>query len=336
MTEDVEVPKVGKVDKKVVAAIVVSAAGFVGYRYWQASRVPAEGGTADDTSAVNPEFDESGAPGTVLGAVSPDNSYGIPDSYDESKPSTDDFGFKGTTNDAWTQYAANQLSQSDRWSYTDVVEALGNYLAQRPTTTTQQNIVNAAIAVAGQPPQGSHTLVSGGNVPLTVAPSITKIVTTGDTATVSFSAVAGADSYYAYREGVSTNVAAGKTSPIRVAGLAPNTSYKFTVKGVTAAGKTGPASASRSAKTKAVTLATPGTPTVGKIGTTTAAFTVTAVSGATGYNWYVNGRIVGHTDAPRFSATGLRSKTAYKVTVQADNATQSPTKQSPAKSFTTK
>lgn len=335
MAEDVEVPKVGKVDKKVVAAIVVGAAGFVGYRYWQASHNPTADAETTDVSTENPEFDDTGDPSTVLGAVRPNNDYGIPSGDGVAAPSTDDFGFKGTTNDAWTQYAANQLSQSDRWTYTDVVEALGNYLAQRPTTATQQNIVNAAIAVAGQPPQGAHTLVSGGNVPLTVAPTITKIDTTGNSAVIAFTSVAGADSYRAYR-GTGGNVGTSKTSPLTVTGLQPNTSYDFSVRAVTASGKLSPPSGKSAAKTKPVNMTTPKTPTVSKIGTTTAIFTVPAVSGATGYNWFVNGHIVGHSDAPKWSAAGLRSKTAYKVTVQADNATQAPTSHSPVKSFTTK
>lgn len=333
MAEDVDVPKVGKVDKRVVVGVVGAGAAFVAYRYWAASR----SGTSDEevASSTNAEFDESGDPAAVLGAVRPNNDYGLPEGSPAEAPSTDDFGFRGTTNDAWTQYAANQLSQSDRWSYTDVVEALGNFLAQRPTTAIQQNIVNAAIAVAGQPPVGSHTLVSGGNTPLTVAPTITGITTTGTTATISFTAVAGATSYYAYRGG-SSPVGARNVSPITVTGLTPNTSYTFTVKGVTAAGTTGPASAGKEVRTKSVTLAVPKTPSVSNIGKTTATFTTGSVTGATGYNWFINGKIVGHSDTPRWAAKGLRSQTTYHVTVQADNSTQPATKQSAAKTFTTK
>lgn len=332
---EIDVPKVGPVDKKVVAAVVVGAVGFIGYRRWQASKVPAETATTD-TATLNSEFDNTGDPSAVLGAVRPNNDYGIPDTSAAPITSPDDFGFRGTTNDQWTQYVATQLSQSDRWSYTDIVEALGNYLAQKPTTAAQQGIVNAAIAVAGMPPSGSHTLVSGGNVPLTVAPTVTGITTTASTAVVTFTPVAGATTYVAYRNGVASNVAASKGSPITVAGLQPNTDYTFTVRGVTAAGVTGPSSGSIKGKTKAVTMAVPKSPVVSKIGATTATFTTTAVSGATGYNWILSGHPLGHSDVPTWNATGLHSKTKYTVAVQADNATQPATAASVAKSFTTK
>jgi hypothetical protein len=161
MAEDVDVPKVGPIDKKVVIGVVVAVGGYVGYQYYRSKQMPTTTDTGSTTDGTNPEFDpQAGDPNAVLGAVSPTNSYGLSDNVPTGDaPSTSDFGFHGTTNDAWTQYAAAQLEQSDRWSYTDIVDALGKYLAQRPTTTAEQSIVNAAIAVAGHPPVGSFTLI---------------------------------------------------------------------------------------------------------------------------------------------------------------------------------
>lgn len=256
MTETVDVPKVGAVDKKVVGAIAVSVAGFVGYRYWQASRT----GTVDDTSTtVASEFDAEGDPSTVLGAIRPNNDYGSGTAPDA--PSTDDFGFHGTSNDAWTQYASAQLSQSDRWSYTDIVEALGKYLNQSPTSTAEQSIINAAVAVAGHPPVGSFTLIHAPTpidpvTPATPTPTATAPATptnlrvTSNTTsgfTVAWDPVPGASSYVVNSNGKDHTIGGASFT---FAQFQRKTTYKVMVRAVGPTGLSSGNSAAVSVKTK--------------------------------------------------------------------------------------
>jgi hypothetical protein len=273
----------------------------------------------------------------VDGAVSDDNLYGSTDG--STTTTTSDYGFTGTTNDQWTQYASTQLEQSDTWSYTDILTALGAFLSSKPLSDIQQQIVQAAIAVAGYPPVGTHTIVPGGNATITVAPTGLKVVsTTSTTADLAWNAVAGAGYYRLYRSGVSTNIGAtdaGNTT-ITVGGLAPNTAYTFYVAADTTTGVPGPRSAGAAGKTAAVALKAPTTPKVSSITATTAKVATGAVSGATGYNWYVNNVAHGHTDAPSYTISALKKSTKYSVKVTADNASQAPGPASGSAAFTTK
>jgi hypothetical protein len=324
---DVDVPKVGKVDPKIVIPIVVVAAGFVAWRYYSASQdTGAE--TTDDTG----DFGDGSAIPSVIGAVSPDNSYGI---GGDSGDTTQTNGGP-STNAEWSNQVADRLSSSDTWSYTDIVSALGNYLSGRPLTTLQQTIVQAAIAVGGYPPVGSHSIVTGGNTAITVAPTGLRVVeSTSSSVTLTFNPVAGADRYQAYR-GVGGNVGTSNGTTIKVVGLQPDTPYQFYVKAVTASGTVGPESTKVTGRTKDVSLATPATPAVSSVTKTSAHVTTRAVTNATGYNWYINGVAHGHSDGPAYTVTGLKSKTTYRVTVAGDTATRRPGHASAARTFKTK
>lgn len=236
-------PGVGAVPRNAVVGIGVAGAAFVGYRYWQARN--GSGAAGDDSTISDGDFGavDSSIP-DVLGAVSDTNSYGSDTGEDTTSTTTI------TTNAAWSQAAVSQLEQSDTWSYTDIVTALGNYLGSRPLTTTQTQIVQAAIAVQGYPPVGSFSLIPGGTTTITTAPTGLHLVTsTKNSATVGFSPVAGAASYRAYR-GLGANVGSSVGPQIEVVGLSPNTTYKIYVRAVTASGTTGPNSATLSVKTK--------------------------------------------------------------------------------------
>lgn len=331
MSEEVNVPKVGPVNKKILIPVVVGAAAFIGWRYYVARNSTGTGDDATATDDGSGDFGDGSAIPDVLNSVPADGSYGIADGTTDTTQST-----VPTTNAGWTQAATTQLTQSDSWSYTDIVTALGNYLNNRSLTTLQQSIVQAAIAVEGYPPEGSHTIVSGGDTGITIAPTDVKVTTTATEATVTFTGVSGASYYRVYRSGAATNVGSGAGSPVVVSGLTPNTSYSFTVRAMSSAGLRGPASPSVKAKTAAVTLKAPNKPRITAIAATSAHFATSAVPGATGYNWYVNGVAHGHSDAPSYTASGLHSKTSYRVTVAADTATQAPSKQSTTATFKTK
>lgn len=251
---NVDVPKVGPLPKKVILPLAVGLAGFVAWRFYQ-NRQDA----AADSTVTDGEFGavDSSIPG-VVGAVSPDNSYGSGDTGNAGDAGNDPTRF--TNNAQWTDYVVGKLSSSDVWTYTDIVTALGLGLAGKPTTDTQQSILRAALAVAGQPPSGSILIVSGGNVAPMTAPITGRATATDKTFTMSWQAVAGADHYVITQSNGGTYQTS--TLSYTVTGLNPSTSYAFKLAAANAAGLVGP-SASVSGKTAAGAVAVPGTHPVG-------------------------------------------------------------------------
>lgn len=248
---DVNIPKIGPIKKPVVIAIGVGAVALIGWRYYQS-----RSGTGADVTATGDYVDPGTIP-AVSGATSGTNSYGSGAAADNS---TTSYGFTGTTNDQWSQYAATQLSQSAEWSYTDIVTALGNFLTNKPLTTLQQQIVQAAIAVAGYPPQGSHTVIPGGNAPITVAPTgVTAKALSPTAIELHWSPVAGAAGYHLYMPGSGLIVGESVGTTGIVGNLIPSKSYSLQVAAHTGSGQTGP----RSSIVHATTLA-PVKPTVTK------------------------------------------------------------------------
>jgi hypothetical protein len=333
----VDVPVVGGVDKRVLLAVGGVAVVFVGWKWYQASS-----GAAYDPAAepVDPGMEDPGVLPAVSGAVSPDNSYGLPDG--SSTGGSDSYGFTGTSNSQWTQYAALQLSQgSDAWSYAAIAAALGKFIANKALTSSEQEIVQAAIAVAGYPPEGSHVVIPGGDTKMTVAPTNLHVTATDTTSvTLAWTKVDGAQSYRVYRSGAAGNVGAtdGANSSIRIAGLQPNTEYSFTVAADSIGDLPGPKSSPVKATTKAVSLKAPGSVKVSSIAATAATVSWSKVSGATGYRVYLNGHQRGSADGSlsSYRVTGLNKKTRYSVTVRADTSNQQPGPPSHAVSFTTK
>lgn len=333
----VHVPGVGGVDKRVVLGIGGVAAVFIGWKYYQSRSAAAYDPNADQ-AAADPGFEgDGGVLPSVSGAVKPDNSYGLPDT---SSSGTDAYGFTGTTNAQWTQYASTQLSQaSDSWSYGTIVTALGAFIANKPLTTAQQQIVQAAIAVAGYPPEGSHVIIPGGDTAITVAPTGLKVTSTTSTeANLSWGAVAGAAGYRIYRSGVSEPVGVANGTTGKVGGLTANTSYSFQVAAFTGSGQVGPKSSSATGKTKGVSLKAPTGVKVTSIAATAATVSWAKVPGATSYRIYVNGNLRGAADGglSSYRVTGLSKKTKYRATVRADTTNQEPGPESKPVAFTTK
>lgn len=334
ITGDVDVPVVGTVDKRVLIGVGGAAALFVGYKWYQSRNAAAYDPAA---AAVDPGMEDPGVLPSVSGAVKDNNGYGLADG---TSSGTDSYGFHGKTNSEWTQYAANQLSQAgDTWSYGTIVTALGQFIANKPLTTSQQQIVQAALAVAGYPPEGSHVVIPGGDTSITVAPTGLKVTsTTTTTAKLSWNAVAGASGYRIYRMGVSQVAGVANSNTGEVGGLTPNTSYSFQVAAFTGSGQIGPKSSSATGKTAAVALKKPTGVHVSSIAATQVTVSWTKVPGATSYRIYVNGNLRGAADGglSSYRVTGLSKKTKYKLTVAADTTNQVPGPQSSPVTFTTK
>lgn len=327
----VDLPGVGPVKKPIVAAVGGVGAAFVLYMYYRNWSGVGVDNTTDET--LDPGFEDAAILPAVSGAVSPDNSYGLDDTDTPGNANSI------TTNDAWSRYAVAQLQQGDKWSYSDITSALGKYLENKPLSTSAQEIVQAAIAVAGYPPVGSHTIISGGDTNITIAPTgLRAIEADAGGVKLSWNPVAGAVSYKLYRSGVQPVVGTASSTTGWVGGLAPNQSYQFQVAAVSASGTTGPKSSSATGRTKTVSLAKPQTPSIGTkdVTRTSATARIAKVTNATGYNWYLNGQPRGHSDAPVYTFQGLRANTTYKASVAADTATTQQGPRSSERTFKTK
>jgi hypothetical protein len=323
MAEDVKVPKLGKMNKKVVIPIVVAAGGYLAYRWWQArNAVPTD-------PAADGGFEDPGVLPSVAG------SGGIPaggGSNTQTSNSSD-----VTTNAQWSQLALDQLDVGDKWSRNDIAVALGNLLTGQPLTDAQQEIVRAAYAVAGHPPVGDPPIIGGGNTNLTVAPTgVTAGGLSQTGASISFANVAGAATYNVYASGSTAPIGTGAGAPIALAGLQPGTSYTVTVAGVSKAGTPGPKSSPVTFKTPAAVMGTPSKPAVSSIVGQRVTLTTSKVPYATGYRWYIGSDLRNETDGPAATLTNLKPKTKYTVTVQADSATGPAGKMSTGTTFTTK
>jgi hypothetical protein len=317
----VDVPVVGAVDKRVLLVVGVGAVGFVGWRYYQSRSAAAYD---PDAEPVDPGMEDAGILPAVEGAVRPGNDYGLDDGADDQ--GTGSYGFRGTTDAQWTQYATAQLTSSEQWSYTAIVTALGKYLNGKPLTTTEQQIVQAAIAVAGHPPQSpTKPVVPGGDTPITVAPTGLKGTGQATAVTLTWSPVAGATSYRIYRQGVTENVGVSADTSAQVGGLNPNTSYRFKVAAVTEGGKVGPGSDWVTVKTAGAKLTAPTSVKATATGKTTVRLTWKPVTGADGYRAYRQGvsANVGASRDASIDIGGLRANTSYrfKVAATAGNTT---------------
>lgn len=240
--DDIEVPKVGKLPLKIIVPVGVLAVAYVGYRWYQSRGA--------STATVDPNANDFGSDdGTI-----PDTLNPFPSSPPASGGSGDtgavDVGPGSFTNDAqWTDYAATKLSQDGQYSYTDIATAIGLALGGKSTTDAQQQILRAVIAVAGYPPVGTLSIVSGGNTAPVGVPIPARPTATSSTFHMSWAPVAGADHY------VITNKSSGSTyttttTSYTVTGLKPSTTYTFTVAAANAAGLLGPA-ATETGKTAA-------------------------------------------------------------------------------------
>lgn len=322
MADDVKVPKVGKMNRKILIPIAVGAAAYIGWRYYQASKVSA-------VTTVDPGMTDPGTLPGVSGALPADNLFG------GTTGGTGGSTSQVTTNAQWSDVVMGKLA-GDQWTNSQIAAALGNLLTSQPLSDDQQTIVRAAIGVAGYPPVGSFNIIPGGNTNLSIAPSgVTASGLTPTTAVINFLPISGARTYNVYRSGTTSAAGTGNSTPISLQGLTPNTSYTVQVAGVTAAGTVGPKSSPVSFKTLAAVAAQPAQPSVMSVTGNRATLQTKPVPLATSYRWLLNGKLANVTDGPIVTLTQLHPNSVYSVAVESDTATGSPSKPSTAKSFRT-
>lgn len=259
---DVEVPGLGKTKKKWIVVGGGTAAVYVAWRWYQASR------NAGDTGPVS-DYEVSGV-GDGVGVVTggTDGTAGSGNNNSE----TDGRNTETINNNAqWTQKAVEVLTNAG-YDPMVVYAALGEFLARRSLDATEASIARASIAAVGQPPIGGPYSVietSGPTVPgesQTSLPAPGNVRAWGAASATSlglqWNAVDGAAKYNVYRpEMGSTPVGTVTGTTFTSSGLKAATTYKFTVAAVNSTGKVGNSSGTYSAKTGAgVTTPSTGTP----------------------------------------------------------------------------
>lgn len=314
LSGSIKIPKVGSVPKAVIIPIGAAAVGYVGYRYWTASRSSEYDPEATDTTGT---YEDPGTIPGVAGAYSDTNAYGLATG---EATSTSDYGFTGTTNSQWSQYVTEHLVASETWSYTSIVSALGAFLANKALSTTDQQIVQAGMALAGNPPEGTHAIIPGGDVTITVAPTGLKATqVTTKSVYLSWSPVPGATGYRMYREGVSENIGASADTNGYVGGLQPGTKYTFTVAAVGAGSAVGPKSSGLTVSTNRVELKAPTGLKATSVTKTSVTISWTGSKDADFYRIYMNGVARGSSEDTTHTISALKAHTKYVIEVKADS-----------------
>lgn len=139
----IEVPSL-KGNRKTYLVVGGVAAAFVAYRWYQARASSATATPTDTTMDSGSVTDAAG------GSYGPGNvQYGGADITTPSETPT--------TNAQWTSVAVQALINTG-YDGAAVQAALGRFLTDQTLSTDQETIVRAAIAVAGNPPVGTHTI----------------------------------------------------------------------------------------------------------------------------------------------------------------------------------
>lgn len=199
---DVKLPGVGSVPRwGVVAGAGVAAVGIILYMRNRnssssasSSATPASSTAATGAAFSGGEYPPDGTTGNPSDPFSTDPAtgetygnegyasqyydYGAGSGGGGSSPSGPPF----TDNASWSQYAENYLTQTIGQDPGTVSGALGLYLSGQAVTSSQQSIIDQAIAFAGQPPvQGPggyppqirvQSNTGGGTGPQTGVPSV--------------------------------------------------------------------------------------------------------------------------------------------------------------------
>lgn len=313
---DVSVPVAGKVKKRYIAIPAVLAAGYVGYRWYQASQSAADDATDQSTGLYSSDdlsdygLSTTGGTTTVTGNNGSQNT---------------DANAIGT-NAEWANLATEKLGNM---GYDAVVvgNALGEFLAHRALDKTEATIARAALAQAGQPPVGGPWSVleeaSTGTGTLAAPTNLKMVSATSTSVTMTWDKVSGAGGYRIYR-GTGENVGMSLDNKFTATGLNSSSSFPFSVAAFGTTGKVGGRSAIVTMKTADVKLAKPSGLKASAVTKTSFRVSCTPVKGATYYRWEIDGHAAQPTDQPYKDFTGLKAGGTHRVQVYADTTHQSP------------
>jgi hypothetical protein len=152
----VNVPAVGKVDRKWIFAGLAAAAGVVVFAYWRNSQAPAVSPEEGDQYAAGDDY----TPDAYIGATQPGG-----ETYDPNDGTTN----IPTTNQEWSTRAIDAL-ESVGYDRAKVATTIGKYLAGQPLDLAEKLIIQVAIAMLGNPPAGELPIISAPSTPPTTTP----------------------------------------------------------------------------------------------------------------------------------------------------------------------
>lgn len=331
-TGTVDVPAVGRVKKVYVLVPAGIAAAYVAWRWYSASQAasdaPPPGADGLYSSSDLSEYGLS----TTGGATTVTGNAGSTVTDGTNPNAIDD-------NAEWTERVLERLGNQG-YNGQVVAAAVGEFLARRSLDPAEARIARAALAVAGQPPVGGPYPVleaaATGTTTL-AAPTGLKVTKVGTSSvSLAWTTVPGASEYAVYRSDTGSMTVRATGGSVTIYGLKPYTPYSFQVAAVGSGGKVGPKSSQVNTKTTIDPLKRPATPKISAVTKTSFRATTTAVSGATRYRWFLNGKEWPSNEAPYRDFTGLRPNTAYSVGVQADAINNRPGPMSATASTRTK
>lgn len=148
MSDTIEVPVAGRMNKKIVIGGLVVVAGVVGYAYWRRSLAPAEGpiepGIEDYTGGV-----QTGGSGSTTGGLAYLNPPPADVDPDDLPP---------TTNAQWTQRGVDYM-QNLAFDAQFVATTLGKYLARVPVIDREADVIRTVEGAIGKPPIGEYRII---------------------------------------------------------------------------------------------------------------------------------------------------------------------------------
>lgn len=331
----VDVPGAGRMKKAYIVVPGVVAAGYIGWRWYQARKDAAAAPPSSDGTYSTSDLTDMGL-STTGGATNVTGNTGSTTTDGTTSTAIDD-------NAEWTNVATDKLTQQG-WDGQVVQGALGDFLARRSLDKTEATIVRAAIAVAGQPPVGGpFPVLEQAGTGTGTLPAPTNLRRWGiNDAThlgIEWDPVPGAAFYRLYSPSQGGEpVGDSLDTKWQGKGLKPHTSHSYYVVAYGTTLKPGGKSSVYTATTATVKLGKPSGLHASAVTKSSFRVTVNKVPGAEYYRWYLNGHDAGSSDAgiPYRDFHGLHSKTTYHVTVAADTTNQPPGPQSSALSVKTK
>ncbi|NUR38813.1 MAG: fibronectin type III domain-containing protein [Streptomyces sp.] len=315
-----DVPGVGKVKKRYIAIPAALAAAYVGWRWYQSSRSEADAPAGSDGLYSSDDLSDYGL-STTGGSSTVTGNTGSTSTDATSDTTIDD-------NAEWTRESVEYLTNMG-YDGSVVAGALGEFLARRALDKTEATIARAAMAAKGEPPVNRPWTVieeaATGTGTLAAPTNLRVSAHTDSTITLQFDKVDGALHYRLYRSDLGEEpIGDSYDTTVIAKGLTPNKSYPFFVRAFGTTGKAGGKSSVVTGKTDAVKLTKPTGLKASSITRTSFRASCTAVKGATGYRWKLDGKQVAPSDAPYRDFTGLKPNSVHSVEVAADNSTQAP------------
>jgi hypothetical protein len=163
MAEEVQVPAIGKVDRKWVFAGLAAVGGIVVYAWWRRGQNAAVAPVPGEGDVVPADIGASGTD-AFSGATSPGGA-----GFDEPTIDT-----TPNTNAEWSQRVIDLLEGAG-FDRTFAATTIGKYLSGQPLALSEKLLVQTAIALLGNPPAGALPIISAPETPTTTTPPTTTV-----------------------------------------------------------------------------------------------------------------------------------------------------------------